>query len=227
MQTLLNNPVYHALISGDAALSNGEGAVKYFDEAVSPFVGFPENYDKGFDDLYEQLPAGRKILFASIIPIKETKGWEQKAYIKGSQFVFDTIQKVQQPLLQPVPLTHEHAAEMVALAALTKPGPFDMRTIDFGHYHGFFEEGKLLAMTGQRLHPYNYAEVSAVCTHPGALGKGYATALLQHQLHIILDQQKIPFLHVREDNERAIAVYERLGFVYNGPMHFYFMKSRK
>jgi len=82
-------------------------------------------------------------------------------------------------------------------------------------------------MTGQRLHPGNYAEVSAVCTHPDHLGKGYATALLQHQLTLICHQGKIPFLHVRADNERAIAVYERLGFRLRGAMHFYFMKSLK
>jgi predicted GNAT family acetyltransferase len=62
-----------------------------------------------------------------------------------------------------------------------------------------------------------------VCTHPDDWGKGYATLLLLHQLHLILKQGKQPFLHVRADNERAIGVYQRLGFVASRPMHFYFM----
>ncbi len=208
-------------------LSHGAGVVKYFDEVVSPFVGFPLDHRSGFKDLYEQLPAGRRILYATTTPIEEPEGWQTAAYIKGSQFVFDDLNYAVEPELNPVPLTFQHAQEMVQLAALTKPGPFNLRTMDFGHYYGFFENDKLVAMTGQRLHPGNYAEVSAVCTHPEHLGKGYATSLLQHQLTLICRQKKIPFLHVREDNERAITVYERLGFRLRGPMHFYFLRSKK
>jgi predicted GNAT family acetyltransferase len=125
-----------------------------------------------------------------------------------------------------VPLQSRHVDEMTALAKLTKPGPFNKRTIEFGHYYGIFENDKLAAMTGQRLHVYNYTEVSAVCTHPDSLGKGYAAALVKHQLDIICSNGQIPFLHVRTDNDRAIALYERLGFAQNGAMHFYFLDRK-
>jgi ribosomal protein S18 acetylase RimI-like enzyme len=223
---LLDNPVYHALISGDAPLSSGEGNVKFFDEEVSPFAGFPTEYDKGFDELYHILPPGRKILYATTKQMDEPFGWQLKAYIQGVQFVYDA-DCPDQPSIQPVPLDIKNVDEMVQLAVLTKPGPFGKRTIDFGSYYGIFEDGQLAAMTGQRLHVANYTEVSAVCTHPRFLGRGYATALLQHQLNLICRQEQTPFLHVREDNARAIAVYERLGFKRRGPMHFYFLQSRK
>jgi predicted GNAT family acetyltransferase len=81
-------------------------------------------------------------------------------------------------------------------------------------------------MTGQRMHAGNYTEISAVCTHPDYLGKGYAAALMKHQLNLILRQGQVPFLHVREDNTRAIALYERLNFKVNRAMNFYFMKRK-
>jgi predicted GNAT family acetyltransferase len=113
---------------------------------------------------------------------------------------------------------------MIDLATLTKPGPFGKRTIEFGHYFGIFENDKLAAMTGQRMHAENYTEISAVCTHPDDTGKGYAFTLLQHQLQLIMHQGQQPFLHVREDNTRAIEIYQRLGFAVSRPMNFYFMQ---
>ena len=122
------------------------------------------------------------------------------------------------------PLTEIHLEQMVQLAKLTKPGPFGLRTIEFGYYFGVFEKEKLVAMTGQRLHVQNFTEISAVCTHPEYTGKGYAYTLLQHQLQLILQQDQQPFLHVREDNKRAITLYQRLGFSISRSMNFYFMK---
>jgi len=222
---LLHNPVYHALCTGDQQLSFGTEQVKYYDEAVSPYAGFPDTYPNGFADLYALLPPDRKILYANPVPIAQPEGWFIQHHIEGLQFIYEGPAAIEASFPNIVPLTEEHVDEMIQLVKLTKPGPFGKRTIDFGFYHGIFDNGKLVAMTGQRLHVANYTEISAVCTHPDHLGKGYATALLQHQLQIILEQNEIPFLHVRADNDRAIAVYERLGFRASRPMQFYFMKK--
>lgn len=226
MEHLLNNFVYQGLLSNDSHLGSGTEKVKFFDEEVSPFVGFEEGYEKGFDDLADMLPHGRKILFASPHSITQPNGWQLIQEIKGLQFVFDSANNAQSPSSTPIPLQKKDVEQMVQLAALTKPGPFSSRTIEFGHYHGFFEEQQLVAMTGQRLHVQNFTEVSAVCTHPGHLGKGYAFTLVQHQVNLIRDSDQIPFLHVREDNQRAIAIYDRLGFKIRGAMNFYFMKRK-
>lgn len=226
MEDLLNNPVYNALLTADAHFNVGTEEVKYFDEEVSPFAGFHQEYTKGFDDLYNILPARRSILYATPQLIKEPKGWRIAAEIKGLQFVLQGKTNHDAPSLTFVPLNNTHIEEMIQLAALTKPGPFGPRTIEFGHYHGIFENGELVAMTGQRLHLTNYTEISAVCTHPDHLGKGYAAALILHQLNIIHYQGQQAFLHVREDNSRAISLYERLGFEMLRSMNFYFMKRR-
>lgn len=224
MNDLLQNPVFNALSTGDQQLSFGTGHVKYFDAEVSPYAGFPEDYADGFSDLYELLPAGRRILFARPTPIEAPKGWQLQHEIEGLQFVYKNSNHIEGGFSSIVPLTTAHVDEMIELVRLTKPGPFDKRTIEFGSYHGIFVNGQLAAMTGQRLHVADHTEVSAVCTHPDHLGKGYASALMQHQMQIILNNGQTPFLHVRNDNDRAIAVYERLGFVVSRPMRFYFMK---
>ncbi len=68
--------------------------------------------------------------------------------------------------------------EMVALAELTKPGPFGTRTRELGEYLGIRKTKRLVAMAGERLHLPGYTEVSAVCTHPDFQGRGYARELM-------------------------------------------------
>jgi ribosomal protein S18 acetylase RimI-like enzyme len=224
---MLSNPVFHALLTGDSSRSEGTASAKFFDPDISPFVGFDSANKKGFDELYHLMPPGRKILYACREKMDTPKGWELIIHIEGLQFLFTGMINATLSTDDCLPLDPTHVTEMIALAKLTKPGPFDKRTIEFGHYYGIFDNGRLAAMTGQRLHPGDYSEVSAVCTHPDFSGKGYARQLLLHQVQLILSQRKKPFLHVRADNSRAIDLYEKNGFTVNGPMQFYFLKRNE
>jgi GNAT superfamily N-acetyltransferase len=225
MEHVLDNPAWNALISGNKDLYYGNDQVKYFDRDVSPFVAFKENSTANFNELYDMVPEDRTLLFISPAEIEIPGPWKVPNCIKGIQMICDAGTEIGEPSMELIPLTKEHVPQMLALTKLTNPGPFTERTIDFGHYHGIFEEDKLVAMAGQRLHVFNYAEVSAVCTHPDHTGKGYARQLLIHQINRIKAASEIPYLHVRYDNERAIKVYESLGFVTRCNTWFYVIRK--
>jgi len=103
--------------------------------------------------------------------------------------------------------------DMLKLVELTRPGPFRRRTIALGAYIGIREGGRLMAMAGERTWIGNYREVSAICTHPEAQGRGLARALIARVVNRMLRAGETPYLHVETRNERAIAVYLALGFV--------------
>ena len=67
-------------------------------------------------------------------------------------------------------------------------------------------------MAGERLKAPGFTEISAVCTHPDARGRGLAAALMRRVAAGIVARGEELFLHVYPHNKSAIALYERLGF---------------
>jgi predicted GNAT family acetyltransferase len=112
-----------------------------------------------------------------------------------------------------IELGEADTAEMIALARLTKPGPFGTRTRELGTFLGVRREGTLAAMAGERMRLADYAEISAVCTHPDFLGRGLAGGLMAAVMERMRKKGETPILHVRANNSRAIELYGRLGFV--------------
>ncbi len=110
------------------------------------------------------------------------------------------------------PLTDADGPEMLALATLTKPGPFLEKTHLLGPFIGIRDEGRLVAMAGERLNLDGFGEVSGVCTHPDYRGRGYAGALMRVVAQRILERGHTVFLHARIGHEATIAFYETLGF---------------
>jgi predicted GNAT family acetyltransferase len=101
---------------------------------------------------------------------------------------------------------------MVDLVERTQPGPFLPGTPMLGRYAGVRENGALVAMAGERLHPPGHVEVSAVCTDPAHRGRGLAAALVADIAAGIHARDEVPMLHVRADNESAIRLYLAMGF---------------
>lgn len=225
MNHILDNPAWNALISGNKSLSQGNEFVKYFVPDVSPFAAMETNSADNLKLLLDLVPFQNPIGFISSFEIEIPAYWDLVRFIKCHQMVYNGTTISGTDKFNFLELTERHVPQMLALTKLTKPGPFAERTILFGQYSGIFENDELIAMAGHRLQPYNYIEISAVCTHPDHLGKGYAKELLKFHINKIIDMEKIPFLHVRHDNDRAINVYKQMGFKTRSEIYFYFIKK--
>ncbi len=215
MPHILDNMIWNAITTGNSNISLVEGDVGCYQEDIAPFVGVKELNEVNLAKLHYLIPAGRRVAISCFdkITLNESK-WQMVQELECCQMVYEwpvtSFITAASSLI--VPLTEEHVPQMLELTALTKPGPFFNKTILFGNYFGIFVDGRLAAMTGQRMHPVPYMEVSAVCTHPDFRGHGYAKALMLHVMKIILDNSFTPFLHVLTSNTGAIQLYESIGF---------------
>lgn len=215
MDHILDNMIWNAITTGnnDIAIINGD--VGCYLPDIAPFAGMKNFNDANLKKLYEFIPADRSVAISSLTKMDHDESrWKLLQPMDVTQMVYEhsvnTFTTKNSPLI--APLSEEHIPQMMELTALTRPGPFLKQTIRFKNYFGIFIEGRLAAMTGQRMHPKPYMEVSAVCTHPDFRGMGYAKALMLHVMKIILENSFTPFLHVLSNNINAIELYKTIGF---------------
>ena len=210
----LDNPIWSALTTRQAALGRRVGSACKFATDVSLLGGFSDVDDAAMAEL---VAVGEQVgVFIDEPPA--TARFELVASAPLLQMIYDPRDPGHDPTSEDdvsttiIKLTASDRPAMLALAELTKPGPFAPRTPDMGDFFGIREAGQLVAMAGQRLRVPGHIEISGICTHPDYLGRGHGAAVTRKQIHSILAAGEHPFLHVRGDNARAIALYERLGF---------------
>jgi ribosomal protein S18 acetylase RimI-like enzyme len=114
-----------------------------------------------------------------------------------------------------------NATEMVELTSIAFPGFFRARTCEMGSYYGIRQNGRLVAMGGERMAIDDSREISGLCTHPDFRGRGYAASLLVRLLRKHREAGLKSYLHVSATNTNAIALYERMGFDDRGEYPMY------
>jgi ribosomal protein S18 acetylase RimI-like enzyme len=212
----LDNVIWQALTTRQVEFAEAFDQARRFPPAVTSLTAFLEPNPQGYASLAGLIGAGEIATLSLVSPHPPTPGWEVVVGFPGLQMVCENGIPAQEAGLDSEPEVTElgpyDSPEMLDLATLTKPGPFGPRTHELGAYLGIRVEGKLVAMAGERLKVPGYTEVSAVCTHPEYAGKGYARSLMSEVMRRIRSRGEIAFLHVRQSNTRAVALYERLGF---------------
>ena len=224
MKHILDNPIWNALNSGNKNLANGDDYAKFLNRDVGLFAGLKENSRPDLNSLWEKTPFDTPVVLFIPAEISVPDEWQ---IIVKKQLLHMVYLHKDPPLasVEAVDLTERDVPAMLALTALTEPGPFLSRTIDFGNYQGIFEDDQLVAMAGQRLHAGCFIEISAVCTHPDHTGKGYAGLLVANQINNILERSSVPFLHVLPENNAACRLYQKLGFELRREMLCYVLKK--
>ena len=217
----LDNCIWRALTTRQAQFAECFEHARRFVREVTSLSAFEVPDPQGYAALGKLAGIGGTAAVFLGSPYEARPGWELVAGAPLLEMVCENGRPVRYDSAPTIiRLGGEDATEMVELATLTKPGPFGLRTHELGTYVGMRCEGKLVAMAGERLKVPGYTEVSAVCTHPDHTGKGYARVLMEEIMRGVGERGEISFLHVRRDNTRAVALYERLGFRTRCTVHY-------
>ena len=208
MPHILDRPIWTALTTRQEMLAEINGPARRYPSDIAPFADMEDFSARSFAALYELLRPGEPAVLFTPEPVDSPAPFETVMAAVGDQMV-GTPAEIAGAAPDIVPLGDADAAEMRALVELTRPGPFGPRTHQLGRFFGIRIDGRLAAMTGERMTPGTYTEMTAVCVHPDFRGRGYAQALLAHVSRQIVARGEIPFLHVFSDNASAIALYRR------------------
>ncbi|WP_295642621.1 GNAT family N-acetyltransferase [uncultured Methylibium sp.] len=208
---LLTNVVWHSLTGPQAGCSMGAATARRYARGFSPIVAFADAARPDFAALAPHCDPGEQVYCAGWSgPVPP--GWQLHFEAPMDQMVWDAPVPAADSRGDVVRLGPQQLAAMLALVAVTHPGPFGERTPELGEYYGVFDGPQLMAMTGERMQAGALREVSAVCTDPAFRGRGLAARLVHHVVRLQLQRGQQPFLQVIHSNAGARRLYEQLGF---------------
>jgi ribosomal protein S18 acetylase RimI-like enzyme len=208
----LDNPIWHALIGPHARFASGAGRARHYFPDVTPFSAIADTSEAAYADLAASLPPGvqARMLFSADGPTPP--GWETASTDQLVQMIADDVVALDPDARgELLVLGAGDVPDMLALAELARPGPFGPRTHELGHYVGYRDGGRLLAMGGERMRLPGLVEVSAISVHPDVRGRGLGAAIVSYLGRRAMARGEVPFLHAFPDNP-AVALYRRLGF---------------
>jgi ribosomal protein S18 acetylase RimI-like enzyme len=210
-ESLFANPVWSALHTKHRHFALTAGDACRYPADVAPFAAVASPSADALLQLHSLLAPGESVWIVG-------ESYPQPAKLAFEQTLLCLQMVLPAELVPPastieiLPLSNDHAPEMVALTDLAFPGFFRSRTCEMGSYFGIRSNGQLIAMGGERLTLEGYPEISGICTHPDHRGKGYAESLIWHLARNHRREGLVSWLHVSATNQRAIDLYRRMGF---------------
>ncbi|MGF7180060.1 GNAT family N-acetyltransferase [Tunturiibacter psychrotolerans] len=210
-ESLFANPVWSALHTKHRHFALTAGDACRYPADVAPFAAVASPSADALLQLHSLLaPAESVWIVGESYPQPAKLAFEQT--LLCLQMVLPAELVPPASTIEILPLSNDHAPEMVALTDLAFPGFFRSRTCEMGSYFGIRSNGQLIAMGGERLTLEGYPEISGICTHPDHRGKGYAESLIWHLVRNHRREGLVSWLHVSATNQRAIDLYRRMGF---------------
>lgn len=215
----LDRPVLAALTTRHARVAQASGAALRYDPGFVPFAAPSE----AAGDLAALVAPGEVMALVEAGPLRCPDGFTQD--LSGELVQMLATRAVPAPQDAPgggviIRLGPEDAADMVALAEATRPGPFTLRAQEIGRFWGVRQGGRLIAMAGERMAVEGYVEISGVCVADTARGQGLARRLSCHVAAQIQSEGDVPFLHSYASNGAAVALYRSIGFAPRAAMSF-------
>ncbi|WP_269713779.1 GNAT family N-acetyltransferase [Caulobacter sp. NIBR2454] len=223
----LDRPIWSALTGRQASYAIPGGRAARFHPDAAVFAAAGDDSPEALDDLARILREAGVGVVLQTDPTPPLPGLTVEK--QG-----DVVQMVTERLASPTPprpiepavrLTDADAAEMLALATLTEPGPFFPQTHRLGEFWGVKQDGRLIAMAGERMRLDGFTEVSGVCTHPDHRGHGHGAMLTWLVASRILARGEAAFLHCYISNTGAVGLYEALGFRVRAQMTASFLRA--
>ena len=215
----LDNLPWFALNTVHAGFAQGEGPARKYKRSMAVFCGTAKLDPDGWSALADLVRPGRAVVLFQPEPGPVPDGFDEVFRSSAWQMVADgdiSPRPVQGDAPEIVELGDDDVEEMLALTALAEPGPFFQETHLLGTYLGVRENGRLVAMAGERLRTDCVAEISAVSTHPDVRRRGLGGLLTTAMVDVIRGRGDLAMLHVAKDNHAAIPLYEQLGFRVRG-----------
>jgi ribosomal protein S18 acetylase RimI-like enzyme len=216
----LDAPAWNALTSVQQTFATGTGHVKRYRRGILPFAACEPGYENEIGSLASMVEPGEIFYLIGELP-------PLPAYFT----VLKELPCVQMVLQKPLPtiennvpiepLSVDHKDEIFNLINKVQPGYYEPDTYQLGAYLGIRQDGKLVAIAGERMRLDGLTEISAICTDPDYTGRKYAQQLIWGLCKYNLAEGITPFLHVIETNERAIGLYEFMGFVRRRTISFW------
>jgi GNAT superfamily N-acetyltransferase len=225
--TLLDNPAWWALYGPQHDLASGNGHLKAYLNHILPFAAWNapitaalasgikalgSDAPPDISPLELWLPAGKPFFIIGDLPVLPPN-WQIEKELPCLQMLWTQGEQGPVPLVpQVTPLKPKDKMTMYDLVQKVHPGYYEPGSYQLGKYFGIWEGDRLVAMAGERLRLDGMSEISAVCTDPDFRNKGYGARLTLEVCSYNSKEGRLPFLHVLETNQRAIRLYESLGF---------------
>ena len=217
-EDVLDNPVWNALTEVHYNHCIDYGHVKFYQTDYAPFGAFINGVDTSAA-IKKHAHLINNFFIVGEKPNMPPNFKAPKRYVGLQMIIYN---KINHPISEIIiELNETHYPELIKLVKLVYPEFFKEKTNTLGRYYGIFKNGKLVAVTGERMQTNYFIEISAVVTHPDYVGNGYAKQLVAHTSNNIFKSGKTPFLHVDETNLGPINLYKKLGFVTRREMQYW------